>query len=51
MRHRTVWLLVTTILLANKLSRKHRGAAIGLMIAANVAYASAVAYNYRQSSR
>jgi hypothetical protein len=40
-----------TILLVEKLSRKHRGAAIGLMIAVNVAYAGVVAHNYRQSSR
>ena len=40
-----------TILLVEKLGRKHRGAAIGLMIAVNVAYASVVAHNYRQSSR
>ena len=40
-----------TILLVEKLRRRHRGAAIGLMIAANVGYASVVAYNYRQSGR
>ena len=40
-----------TILLVEKLRKRHRGAAIGLMIAANVAYASIVAYNYRQPSR
>ena len=32
-----------TILLVEKLRKRHRGAAIGLMIAANVAYASVVA--------
>ncbi len=40
-----------TILLVEKLRRRHRGAAIGFMIAANVAYASIVAYNYRQPGR
>jgi len=37
-----------TILLVEKLRRRHRGAAIGLMIAANVAYATVVAHNYRR---
>ena len=40
-----------TILLVEKLQRRHRGAAIGLMIAANVGYATVVVYNYRQSGR
>ena len=40
-----------TILLVEKLRKTHRGAAIGLMIAANVAYASVVAFNYSRSSR
>jgi len=40
-----------TILLVEKLQRRHRGAAIGLMIAANIGYASIVASNYRQSGR
>jgi Domain of unknown function (DUF5658) len=39
-----------TILAVEKLRKRHRGAAIGLMIAANVAYASVVAFNYRRSS-
>ena len=40
-----------TILLVEKLRKRHRGAAIGLMVAANVAYASVVAFNYSRSSR
>jgi hypothetical protein len=40
-----------TILLVEKLRRRHRGAAIGLMVALNVGYASVVAHNYRQSAR
>ncbi len=40
-----------TILIVEKLRKRHRGAAIGLMVAANVAYASVVAFNYSRSSR
>jgi Domain of unknown function (DUF5658) len=40
-----------TILLVEKLRKTHRGAAIGLMVAANVAYAGIVASNYSRSSR
>ena len=39
-----------TILLVEKLRKTHRGAAIGLMVAANVAYAGVVAFNYSRSS-
>lgn len=40
-----------TILVVEKLRKRHRGAAIGLMIAVNVAYVSVVAHNYRQTRR
>jgi len=39
-----------TILLVEKLRKTHRKAAIGLMVAANVAYAGVVAFNYSRSS-
>jgi hypothetical protein len=40
-----------TIFLSDRLGRKHRKAAIGLMIALNAGYALVVAHNYRQSRR
>ena len=38
-----------TILVVEKLRKRHRGAAIGLMVAANVGYAMIVAHNYSRS--
>jgi hypothetical protein len=40
-----------TIALSERLWRKHRAAAVLLMVAANVGYAAVVAHNYRQSRR
>jgi hypothetical protein len=37
------------ILVVEKLRRRHRGAAIGLMVATNVAYVMVVAHNYGRS--
>jgi hypothetical protein len=40
-----------TIAITEKLWRRHRVAAVTLMIAANVGYAAIVAHNYRQARR
>ena len=40
-----------TVFMTERLWKKHRGAAVALMIAANVAYGAIVAHNYRSTSR
>ena len=40
-----------TLYMSERLWRKHRGAAVALMVAANVAYGAIVAHNYRSTAR